>query len=291
MSTADAAKKATALEPKLKSKAFLGGAAPNDEDKKAFTDLLGDGNDGLQAWVGRMGTKAIVTKKAAEIEGTLKGKPFLGGNTPSAEDVKAFQELLGGGNTALYRWVRNIASYTGEQRKAFGAPAKGKTTTYSLPAGKEAAAPKAVQEVKAAPKAEPAPKAAPAADSDDEDLFGETTPEQQAALDKRKADIAMAMAKKAKQPEIIAKSNIVLDIKPWDDTTDLEALNLKLRAIEKDGLLWGAYRLTPIAFGIKKLSIMIVIEDDKISSDDLEDMIMAFDEEVQSMDVASWVKV
>ena len=245
------------------------------------------------------------TKKATALEATLKGKSFAGGNTPSAEDVKAFQELLGGGNTALYRWVRNIASYTGEQRKAFGAPAKGKTTTYSLPAGKEAAAPKpAAQEAKpvAAPKQEvkaASPKAAPKAvpvseekiDSDDEDLFAEVTPEQQAALDKRKADIAMAMAKKAKQPEIIAKSNIVLDIKPWDDTTDLEALQLKLRAIEKDGLLWGAYRLTPIAFGIKKLSIMIVIEDDKISSDDLEDMIMAFDEEVQSMDVASWVKV
>ena len=235
-------------------------------------------------------------KKATALEATLKGKAFLGGNTPSAEDVKAFQELLGSGNTALYRFVRNIASFTPEQRKAFGAAPKGKTTTYSLltaapKEAKPAAAPAKVE----APKAAPAPKAAaapaPAADSDEEDLFAEVTPEQQAALDKRKADIAMAMAKKAKQPEIIAKSNIVLDIKPWDDTTDLEALNTKLRAIEKDGLLWGAYRLTPIAFGIKKLSIMIVIEDDKISSDDLEDMIMAFDEEVQSMDVASWVKV
>ena len=135
-------------------------------------------------------------KKATALEATLKGKAFLGGNTPSAEDVKAFQELLGSGNTALYRWVRNIASYTGEQRKAFGAAPKGKTTTYSLltaapKEAKPAAAPAKVE----APKAAPAP--APAVDSDEEDLFAEVTPEQQAALDKRKADIAMAMAKKA----------------------------------------------------------------------------------------------
>jgi elongation factor 1-beta len=241
---------------------------------------------------------ADAAKKAASLEASLKGKAFIGGNTPSAEDVKAFNDLLGAGNTALYRWVRNIASYSGDQRKAFPAPQKGKATTYSIeqkggaapPKAEKAAAPAKTSEKPAAPAKAASPKAAPKppADDDDDDLFAEITPEEQAALDaKKKAD----EEKKKAKPAVIAKSNIVIDIKPWDDTTDLEALVPKLRAIERDGLLWGAHRLTTIAYGIKKLSFMIVIEDDKISSDDIEDMIMQFEDEVQSMDISSWNKV
>jgi translation elongation factor EF-1beta len=36
-----------------------------------------------------------------------------------------------------------------------------------------------------------------------------------------------------------AKTAIVLDIKPWDDETDLNAMEQKIRSIEADGLLWG----------------------------------------------------
>eukprot|EP00759_Apiculatamorpha_spiralis_P005127 PhF_6_TR13037/c0_g1_i1/m.20695 len=132
MSTADVSKKAAALEGKLKGKTFLGGSAPSDEDKKTFLDMFGADNKDLHGWVGRVTTKGAVSKKAGELEGSLKGKAFLGGNAPNAEDVKAFQELLGNGNTALYRWVRNIGSYSADQRKAFPAAKKEKTTTYSL---------------------------------------------------------------------------------------------------------------------------------------------------------------
>lgn len=41
------------------------------------------------------------------------------------------------------------------------------------------------------------------------------------------------------EEQIIAKSAIVLDVKPWDDETDLQALEKSVRSIETDGLIWG----------------------------------------------------
>lgn len=41
------------------------------------------------------------------------------------------------------------------------------------------------------------------------------------------------------EPGPIAKSSIVLDIKPWDDETDLNEIERRVRAIQKDGLIWS----------------------------------------------------
>ncbi|CAB4007034.1 Elongation factor 1-beta, partial [Paramuricea clavata] len=64
-----------------------------------------------------------------------------------------------------------------------------------------------------------------------------------------------------------------------------------VRTIQKDGLVWGASKLVPLAFGIKKLQISCVVEDDKISTDDLEEEIVKFEDFVQSMDIAAFNKV
>ena len=47
------------------------------------------------------------------------------------------------------------------------------------------------------------------------------------------------------EPTLIAKSNIILDVKPWDDETDMQEMERSVRSIEADGLLWGAckYRI------------------------------------------------
>ena len=42
------------------------------------------------------------------------------------------------------------------------------------------------------------------------------------------------------EPALIAKSNIILDVKPWEDTTDMKEMERLVRSIEADGLLWGA---------------------------------------------------
>lgn len=47
-------------------------------------------------------------------------------------------------------------------------------------------------------------------------------------------------AKKATKKVIIAKSSIVLDVKPWDDETDMKKLEQEVRSVIMDGLVWGA---------------------------------------------------
>ena len=49
--------------------------------------------------------------------------------------------------------------------------------------------------------------------------------------------------KEAKKGKLIAKSNIILDIKPWDDETDMAEMEELVREIEMDGLLWGTAKL------------------------------------------------
>jgi len=120
--------------------------------------------------------------------------------------------------------------------------------------------------VSGAPAAAAAPAAKAAAagsdsDSDDEelDLFGDMTPEEQAAADAKKKVIEEAKARGAAKAKL-TKSMIVLDVKPWDDETDLAAMEAEVRAIVKDGLLWGASKLVPIGYGIKKMQITAIIE-------------------------------
>jgi elongation factor 1-beta len=48
-------------------------------------------------------------------------------------------------------------------------------------------------------------------------------------------------------------------VKPWDDETDMKAMEDCVRSIEQDGLLWGASKLVPIGFGIKKLQLTLVV--------------------------------
>lgn len=42
------------------------------------------------------------------------------------------------------------------------------------------------------------------------------------------------------EPILIAKSIIILDVKPWDDETNMREMEKEVRKIETDGLLWGA---------------------------------------------------
>lgn len=58
-----------------------------------------------------------------------------------------------------------------------------------------------------------------------------------------------------------------MDVKPWDDETNMEEMEKVVRSINTDGLLWGASKFVPLAYGIKKLQITCVVEDDKVSID------------------------
>jgi len=128
-------------------------------------------------------------------------------------------------------------------------------------------------------------------DDDDFELFNDDV-EDDAESERVKQERVKAYEdKKAKKPVLIAKSNIILDIKPWDDETDMAELERSVRTIEMDGLLWGSSKLVPLAYTIKKLQISCVVEDDKVSTDDLEEKIMAFEDLVQSVDIAAFNKI
>lgn len=180
---------------------------------------------------------------------------------PTQADVaayKAFQAAY----PSFTRWFNHIASFSEEFE--------------SLPAGEASAA-------------------APAADAeedDDLDLFG-SDEEADEEAEKLKAERVAAYneRKAAKGPKPAAKSIVTLDVKPWDDETDLEALLNHVKSIEMDGLVWGAHTFIPVGFGIKKLQINCVIEDDKVSLDDLQGLIEEGEDWIQSSDIAAMQKL
>lgn len=98
--------------------------------------------------------------------------------------------------------------------------------------------------------------------------------------------------KAAKGPRPAAKSVVTFDVKPWDDETDMKALEENLRKIEKDGLVWGASKLVPVGYGVKKLQITLVVEDEKVSLDELQEQVAEdLEDYVQSTDIAAMQKL
>jgi len=204
----------------------------------------------------------------AKLNEHLKHHSYVQGYEPSSVDATTFEAVKSVPNeTHAYalRWYNHIKSF-GDLRKKFG------TASGAAQA--------------------PAANGAAAADDDDVDLFAsddeEASAEAEALKQKRVAEYT---AKKAKKPAVIAKSNVILDVKPWDDETNMKDLENAVRSIEMDGLLWGTSKLVPVGYGINKLQINTVVEDDKVSIDELQEKIEAFEDFVQSSDVVAFNKI
>jgi translation elongation factor EF-1beta len=138
-----------------------------------------------------------------------------------------------------------------------------------------------------------APAAAADDDDDDVDLFGSEDDDEVSDDKKRITEERLAAyhAKKSKKPKLIAKTSVLLDVKPWDDETDMNAMLKAIKSIEKEGLVWGASKLVPVGYGINKLQVLCVVEDEKVSVDDLQEQICEFEDFVQSTDVAAMSKI
>jgi len=204
----------------------------------------------------------------------LADKSYIEGYVPSQADSAVFAALNGAPGADLVhalRWYNHIKSYD----------------VSSLPGVK-----KAVDEYGPAGVSAPSGgKAKDDEDDDDIDLFGSDDEVDEEAEKIKQERLAQYAAKKSKKPTLIAKSNIILDVKPWDDETDMKELEAKVRTVSMDGLLWGASKLVPLAYGIKKLQICCVVEDDKVGTDILEEEITAFEDHVQSVDIAAFNKI
>merc|ERR1712218_704842 len=129
-------------------------------------------------------------------------------------------------------------------------------------------------------------------DDDDVDLFGSDDEEEDAEAAKvREERLAAYAAKKSKKPALIAKTSVLLDCKPWDDETDTNKMLKEIKTIQMDGLVWGASKLVPVGYGINKLQIICVVEDEKDSIDELQEKITDIEDYVQSCDVAAMNKI
>jgi len=161
-------------------------------------------------------------------------------------------------------------------------------------------------------------------DSDDEEEGKETIQEKAIRLAKE----AAAKKKKTKKRRPPERSEIILDVKPFDSETDLEALAKKIKGtcltslrdkeypgpnedgetwadLEKQaqevderitletGHHWGEnHQLEEMAFGIKKLRIQCVVQNELVGSDLLIALITeTWPDEVQSVDVAGFQKM
>ncbi|CAL1698244.1 unnamed protein product [Somion occarium] len=203
-----------------------------------------------------------------KLESHLASRSYVEGYTPSQADVHVFKALSSAPTDQpnVARWYNHIKSYSSEFDTL---PGSSKAGEAFLSSG-----------------------AAPAAEEEEEvDLFG-SDEEEDAEAERIKAErVAAYQAKKANKPKTIAKSVVTLDVKPWDDETDMAKLEESVRSIEQPGLVWGASKLVPIGYGIRKLQITVVIEDELVSLDDLQDKVAEFDDYVQSSDIAAMQKL
>ncbi|CAM9344035.1 unnamed protein product [Discosporangium mesarthrocarpum] len=130
-------------------------------------------------------------------------------------------------------------------------------------------------------------------DQEDEvdDLFGddeEEAPTEEAPTQMSRAEKMAAAKKEKEKKKKIDRSQVVLEVKPWEADTDLKKLFEKITKVEIAGLAWGeAMKLVPVAFGVKKLVISCVVEDDKVGVEDITDAIEAFEDDVQSVDMTT----
>ncbi|XP_061398674.1 probable elongation factor 1-beta [Musca vetustissima] len=204
-----------------------------------------------------------------ELNEFLADNSYISGYEPTKADLSVFEALgkaPSGDFPHALRWYKHIASFDATEKAAWG----------GAPLPQTAGAKPTVADD----------------DDDDVDLFGSDDEEEDAEAARiREERVAAYAAKKSKKPALIAKSSVLLDVKPWDDETDMKEMEKNVRTIEMDGLLWGASKLVPVGYGINKLQIMCVIEDEKVSIDLLTEKIQEFEDFVQSVDIAAFNKI
>merc|ERR1712122_106308 len=197
---------------------------------------------------------------------------YIEGYVPSQADTAVFEALSGAPKSDTphaLRWYNHIKSFAAGMKQF----PKASKDASAYTSGAAAAASKAD-------------------DDDDVDLFG--SDEEEDDEEKKRITEERLKAyheKKSKKPALIAKTSVLLDVKPWDDETDMDAMLKSVKTIEMDGLLWGASKLVPVGYGIKKLQVMCVVEDAKVSIDELQEKISEFEDFVQSVDVAAMNKI
>nr|AVR59264.1 elongation factor 1-beta [Stellera chamaejasme] len=217
-----------------------------------------------------------------KLDDYLLTRSYITGYQASKDDITVFSAISK--SPAEYvnvsRWYKHIdallriSGVTGE--------GSGVIVEGSAPITGEAVATPPVEDSKAV-------AAAVDDDDDDVDLFGEETEEEKKAAEERAAAVKASSKKKES-----GKSSVLMDVKPWDDETDMKKLEEAVRSVQMEGLFWGASKLVPVGYGIKKLQIMLTIVDDLVSVDHLIEEYLTVEpinEYVQSCDIVAFNKI
>ncbi|CAK9326316.1 unnamed protein product [Citrullus colocynthis] len=173
----------------------------------------------------------------------LLSRSYISGYQPSKDDVTVYEAIskpVSSEYVNVSRWSNHIEALL-RISAVFGEGSGVKFDAVATPPAADA-------------------KAADDDDDDDMDLFGEETEEEKKAAEERAAAIKASAKKKES-----GKSSVLMDIKPWDDETDMKKLEEAVRSVQMEGLLWGASKLVPVGYGIKKLQIMLTIVDDLVA--------------------------
>ncbi len=218
----------------------------------------------------------------ATLDAALNDNLYIGGHCPSAEDALVFEQFAHAKtepnqdkHANLWAWFALVVLFRDAVRESWKAHGHAKV------AEKKPAAKPEKKEVK---KEEPKDEC--------DDLFGDE-PEDNSALEamKKKKEDEKKKDKKEK-PALVAKSLIVIDVKVWEPEQDLDALAARILLIEKDGLFWKTeYKLVDVAFGVKKITIGMVVEDEKVSVDDIIEELESWEDDVQSCDIVCFNKL
>lgn len=205
---------------------------------------------------------------------------------PNQEDARVLGELSGTPDRLkfpnVFAWWWNLCLFAPAARELWGksGESQGKVEGEQKKVGGK-------------PVGKPAPKVAQAdeddEDDDDLDLFGGVTEEEKAALEEENKKKAATVKK-----VVVGKSRVSFDVKGYEVGQDFDSLAKKIQeALQKDGLVWqDSYEIVPIGYGINSLRLTMIIEDDKISTDDIFEFIQEkYDEEVQSCDIHEFNKV
>ena len=216
--------------------------------------------------------------KLTELEGKLKDNAFIKGQAPGAEDADTLALFKANKfvpdqakHPNVWAWYALVVLFEDE-----------------VVASWKVAEEKKGKKEKGGKKEEK--KEEKAAD-DDFDPFAEETEEDKQKLKELKEKKGEKKGDKKKKKEV-QKSLVLLEVKGWESDQDLDALALKIQTLKMEGLQWKSeYKLQEVAFGVKKIIIGMIVEDEIVSVDDVIDKLQAWEDEVQSVDILSFNKL
>jgi elongation factor 1-beta len=225
----------------------------------------------------------------ATLDANLKDNIFIGGSAPNAEDALVLEQYRQNNTEPnqethlnLWSWYALTVLFQPE------IVATWKSVATQKPAPKKEQ-PKKEEKKPEAPVVEVKEEKAVVDECDD--LFGDE-PEDNSAMEalKKKQEDAKKDAKKV----VVGKSLVIFDIKVWEPQPDdvLGALAERVIAITKPGLVWKTeFQLNDVAYGVKKITIGCVIQDDIVSTEDIIEEVESWEDDVQSVDIAAFNKL